>query len=168
MTPVDWRTIQRYSPKEYFYPDRLDDSIVRAMDRLAGLLKVKPRIIDDFRFTSDNKNSQHLKGLAVDFVVPSLDSLTVLNTLKASKMFSGIGIYTNENNAVSFHVDTRTDRSVENPAIWGATKDRTQGITDWIYTTMDSVVELIKEKKTPIFLLGIGALIVVMYLILKK
>lgn len=161
VTPVQWRFIQHYSPKEYLYPDRLDYSIVLAMDNLAGLLKIKPQIIDDFRFS--DTGSQHEIGRAVDFYVPNLDPLDVLDTIKKSKLFSGIGIYINEAGVVSFHGDTRTDRTTENPALWSGTKDP-EGLKKWIYSGIDNVTNLIKEKKTPVILLLLAIAALIIYL----
>lgn len=116
-----------------------------ALDFLSFQLPVKPQILSDFRFPSKGSTSQHGFGRAIDFVVPGADSLRVLEQIKKSKLFSGYGMYTNEKGVESFHVDTRTTRSVANPATWGAWKDRDAGVTSWQYVGLSNIVAKISK-----------------------
>lgn len=164
INPVNWSQIKNYSQKDFNFPMELDRSVVEALDGLATILPIKPIPIDDVRHTKTG--SQHELGRAVDFTVPGMDSLKVLQAMRESQLFSGIGFYTNENNVQSFHGDTRLDRSVANPAIWGAWKDRTRGITDWVYTGIDEIINLVKKKGINYIPWIVAAILV--YMIVKK
>lgn len=151
--PVRWDLLRYYSAADFNHPEKLDHKVVNGLDLLADRLHVKPVPIDDFRVSSKNPTSQHLLGRAIDFVVPGVDSLTVFREIRALKRFSGYGIYTNEKGAQSFHVDVRVDRTPEDPAVWGAWKDRKAGITSWQYTSAGFIIDLL--KKTPGTLLAV-------------
>lgn len=138
--PVDWSQIKNYSPSQFKYPYLLEDSVVSGLDALADKLPRSPIVIDDFRLQSDNPKSQHKLGRAIDFIVPGVDWSDVLAAIKDTAAFSGYGIYTNEKGALSYHVDTRTDRSPENPATWGAWKDRTANVFSWQYVGLSDII----------------------------
>ena len=145
---VDWSQIEFYGPSDFHYPDKLDHSVVYGLDRLAFVLGKKATILDDFRFVSKNRASQHLVGRAIDFTYPGLDSMKVLNAIRNHKLFSGIGMYVNQKGVVSFHVDTRTDRDPETPAIWGAQKGPNE--TEWVYTTLRSIIDIVEPAALPL------------------
>jgi len=161
---VDWSKIELYGPSDFHYPDKLDHSVVYALDRLGLALNRKAVILDDFRFVSKNRTSQHLVGRAIDFTYPDLDSMKVLNTIHYVGLFTGYGMYVNAAGVVSFHGDTRTDRSPSDPATWGAQKG--VGETEWVYTTLRSIVDFVGPAALP---LGwIVAMLVGIYFLARK
>lgn len=146
--PVDWSVIRFYKREEFASPDKLDHTIVSALDSFVDVLGVKPVVIDDWRERKNEEDkSQHANGLALDFIVTGLDSLVVLDKIKESRLFTGFGLYTNENNIQSFHVDRRTDRTCDDPATWGGWKDRDKGIESWQYVGLQDLIEVVKKNK---------------------
>lgn len=142
ITPTDWSQLQNYRPEDFKHPEKLDHGVVAGLDRLATVLGVKAIILSDYRLLSAISKSQHGLGRAIDFTYPGLDSVVVLDAIRDLKCFSGYGMYVNEKTlGVSFHVDTRTDRSPESPATWGATKDQRTGQVAWAYVSLRSVVD---------------------------
>lgn len=142
ITPTDWSQIQNYRPDDFKHPEKLDHGVVLGLDNLARKLGVKAIILSDYRVVSDISKSQHGLGRAIDFTYPGLDSVLVLNSIPGLNCFSGYGMYVNEQTfGVSFHVDTRVDRTPESPATWGATKDQRTGQVAWAYTSLRSIVD---------------------------
>ncbi len=139
---TDWSQIQNYRPEDFEHPEKLDRAVVVGLDRVATELCVKAVILSDFRVVSDVSKSQHGLGRALDFTYPNVDSALVLDAIRDSKCFSGYGMYVNEQTlGVSFHVDTRVDRTPESPATWGASKDQRTGQVAWAYTSLRSIVD---------------------------
>ena len=162
--PVDWSRITFYQPDDFSYPDKLDHSVVHALDRLAFVLNRCAVILDDFRFQSKNRSSQHLVGRAIDFTYPGLDSTRVLDAIHNTALFSGYGYYINAAGVASFHADTRTDRSPKTPATWGAQKG--PGQTEWEYTSLRSILDFVRKAALP---LGwIVAMLVGIYFLARK
>lgn len=169
MQPVQWSNVRNYSRVDFAYPDKLDNSIVAALDRFTATTGFKAKILDDFRaYTAGNPNSRHAWGDAVDVYFPGADSLAVLAAAESSGLFDGLGIYLNERGAVSFHFDKRGSR-----ARWGAfvgpaqseTGDRSntyttlQAVVDRVQRLTGQVVETVKKNPT------IAALVVVLGLL---
>lgn len=146
--PVDWSRIKFYEPSDFKHPEKLEHSVVWGLDRLAFALGKKAIILSDYRLTSKFADSMHLHGRAIDFTYPDLDSMEVLNTIRNTALFSGVAMYVNAAGIVSFHVDTRTDRSPESPATWGAQKGPNE--TEWVYTTLRSIIDVVGPTALPI------------------
>jgi len=163
-----WASLRWYRKSDFSHPDNLDWSVVTALDQLSTKLGQKATVLSDYRPT-DTKfpNSQHLVGRAIDVSFPGLDSLQVLGVIRSSRLFSGFGLYTNDQNVQSFHVDTRTARTVDNPATWGDVIDHSTGKRVDSYTSLDAVINLVKKNAGTI---GLGVLIlgVAAFLILRK
>lgn len=157
---TDWSLVRNYRPGDFKHPEKLDFHVIQGVDRLTSILGVKLIILDDFRTFSKIADSQHLFGRAIDFTCPTVDSMTVLDTIGNMKWFSGYGMYVNERGVVSFHVDTRTDRSPDNPATWGASKDRGIGPVEWTYTSLRSIIDQYFPAAVPAFvwvlIMGVG------------
>ncbi len=157
---TDWSQVVNYQPGDFKHPEKLDFHVVQGVDRLTSILGVKLLILDDFRTFSKMKDSQHLLGRALDFTCPTVDSMTVLDAIRDMKWFSGYGMYVNERGVVSFHVDTRTDRSPDNPATWGASKDRRIGPVEWTYTSLRSIIDQYFPAAVPalvwVLIMGVG------------
>lgn len=158
-----WSLLKYYRPGDFRYPDKLDFSVVNALDILTSNLGVKAHVLSDWRPVSAKRpGSQHPLGRAIDPVWPDLDPLTVLQAIKSSRLFTGFGLYRNEKGVHSFHLDTRTDRDPMTPATWGALiyrqPDPTTGalVRTTEYTSLDHLVRFVKTKAA----LGIGALVV--------
>lgn len=143
---ADWSTMMYLAPGDFTRPDDLDPSVVWGLDRLASRFGVKPIVLDDVSPRPNNPGSQHPKGTAIDFTFPTIDSVQVMNAIEDMKFFTGYGMYVNEKGAVSFHVDRRSDRTPDNPATWGAWKDRDRGIHHWQYTGLQTIVDQVKKK----------------------
>jgi len=137
---------------DFRYPDKLEWSVVKALDDFSVRLGRRPVILSDARpFDPANPNSQHGNGRAIDVAWPGADSLDVLGQLKSAQLFSGFGLYTNPNNAQSFHLDTRVNRTVTNPALWGNEIEYVNGKRVDHYTTLERVVELVKKNSLTVF-----------------
>lgn len=156
LNPVDWSVLRYYEPADFKHPDKLDHTAVAALDSLVDALGTKPEVIDDWRPPVAGKDSQHPLGRALDWVVPGLDSLVVLDKIRTSRLFNGFGFYTNERGAQSFHTDTRTDRTFNNPATWGAWKNREAGIEQWQYVAISDVIAMVKKSPAVGLLLIMG------------
>lgn len=143
--PVDWNMLRFLKETDFQYPDRMDKSVVLALDFLCFQVHAIPKIISDYRFPETASTSQHGLGRAIDFTIPGSDSLQILGIIEKSKLFSGYGMYTNEKGVESFHVDTRTTRTRSNPATWGAWKDASKGITSWQYVGLANIVAKISK-----------------------
>lgn len=157
-----WQSLIYLSPADFTSPDLMGWPVVSSMDRLIHLLGVKPIIIDSYRRPdASNTDSQHPKGLAIDFTVPGVDSIRVLETVRGSKLFTGYGMYQNEINAQSFHVDRRTDRTVTDPATWGGLitrpfdPDLQRHVRKTEYVGLQAVVDLVKKNSQPVLALSV-------------
>ena len=140
---TDWSRLRWYKPGDFKHPEKLDFGVVSGLDHLATALGVKAVILSDYRIGTpapSGKPSQHSLGRAIDFAYPSVEPMTVLDTIRDMKHFSGYGMYVNERGVVSFHVDSRTDRSPESPATWGAERDRGTDQKVWTYTSLRSII----------------------------
>lgn len=154
ITKVDWSQILYYEPSDFKHPEKLDFSVVRGLDRLAAMLGRKAVILSDFRVGSlapSGEPSVHSLGRAIDFTYPGLDPMTVLKNIQVVKCFSGYGMYVNAAGVFSFHVDTRTSRTVENPATWGASKDVATAGVGWNYKTLASIINQYIPAAIPAF-----------------
>lgn len=119
LTVNQWASLLHLLPTDFEHPEKMEWSIVKALDDFIGILRSKPSIISDYREPQrGEKESQHHHGRAVDCVWPSLDPLQVGDTARSARLFNGLGIYKNEQDAVSFHFDTREERDVHDPALW--------------------------------------------------
>jgi len=158
-----WQSLRYYRPGDFSHPDKLDFSVVNALDIITSILGLKAHILSDWRpFSPERPGSQHPLGRAIDPTWPGLDPLTVLHHIKASRLFTGFGLYRNEQGAHSFHLDTRTDRDPMSPATWGAfiyrQPDPEGGgpIRTTEYTSLDHLVRFISTKTG----LGVGLMVV--------
>lgn len=162
---TQWGLIRYYRPGDFRYPDKLHFSVVHALDLLTARLGLKGYLLSDWRPVSPERpGSQHPLGRAVDAAWPGLDSLKVLKIIRDSRLFTGFGLYRNEKGAHSFHLDTRTETSVDSPATWGAVIYRQpdpvtgQVVRATEYTSLDHLVKYITTKaKTGV---TVGALVV--------
>lgn len=170
MQPVNWSAIRNYTRSDFAYPDKLDNSIIAALDRFTISTGFKAKILDDYRaYTVGNPNSRHAFGDAVDVYFPGADSLAVLAAAENSGLFDGLGIYLNDRQAVSFHFDKRGSK-----ARWGAFVGPAQGAAGErsnTYTTLQAVVDKVQQltgqvyelvKKNPI---PAAALVIVLALL---
>lgn len=180
--PVQWPTIRNYQQSDFSFPDKLEHSIIAALDRFTDLIGRKGAILSDYRaFTAGNPNSRHGKGDAVDVAFTGADPVAILQAAENSGLFDGIGIYLNERGAVSFHFDKRGTR-----ARWGAliapVTDPDTGVVSRVnsYTTLDAVLDKVKAlasagvevvtetvKKKPI-LVVIGLALIILLLSRKQ
>lgn len=140
-----WSRLGCYDRADFSFPDRLKDDVLLGLDKLADRIG-KAVILSDYREKSDVVESQHRLGRAIDFTYPGRDPGSVLEAIRDTKAFSGIGMYLNSKGAVSFHVDTRINRTPENPAIWGAIKAAPgQAGPGWSYMALDTVREVLRD-----------------------
>ena len=150
------------------YPEKMNVQIINALDQFVGQVGSKPQILSDYR---PNDPRQHGIGNAVDTVWNGVDPLGVWNKALASQLFSGLGIYINEKNIVSFHFDVRPDRHPSNPAIWG---DKIAYVYDPIlkdhvrrdeYTTASTIIDILKKNS----LIAIAAILLFAgYMIIRR
>jgi hypothetical protein len=163
ITGDQWNSLIHLKRADFHYPDKLEWSIVRALDIFISQVKSRPIILDDYR---PGDPRQHGKGRAVDTTWPGADAVDINRRAIASRLFSGIGIYVNPAGAGSHHFDTRTDHTPAQPATWGgiiehpfdeATNKNQKQIE---YTTMQRVVDLLKKSAGPIANLALMVLFV--------
>lgn len=152
-----WSSLLHYRRSDFSNPDNLDFSVVQGADRLTSILGVKGRVLSDWRpFSPSNPNSQHALGKAIDLEFPGLEPLDTLAKIESSKLFSGFGMYINEVGAVSYHVDTRTNRTVDAPATWGGIITRPmddttgQHVKRIAYVALSKVADMVKKKSGPV------------------
>lgn len=156
-----WSQLKILKRSDFKGPDKLEWSIVSALDKLLVSLNSRAVILSDWRdFDPKNPRSQHFKGRAIDFSIPGKNAIELLDKIKSAKLFSGVGIYINEAGGISFHVDTRVEKSVDQPALWGAFITRPGGVRNTAYVAMASVVDFIKKKApvVAVILLLLGVL----------
>ncbi len=140
---TDWTVLSWYKPGDFKHPEKLDFELVSGLENLAYVLDSKAIILSDFRIGAlapSGEASLHSLGRAIDFTYPGVDPMKVLDTIRNMNHFSGYGMYVNERGIVSFHVDTRTDRTPESPATWGASRDRGTDQKRWAYTSLRSII----------------------------
>lgn len=165
----DWLTIKNFSPATIPDSEKMDISIVKALDAFTSAYGVAPVFIDTWRPFVAGNPVWHNQGIAVDVAYPGRDPLDVLQAAESSGLFDGIGIYRNELGAVSFHFDKRGYR-----ARWGAEithkVDPATGKTvqNNAYTTLESIVALLGKKKVLLTGGGLVAILVLFLLLLKK
>lgn len=139
----------RFLSRDMFeYPDQVHFSILTALDTFIDryLNGQSIHILSDYR---PGDPRQHGVGRAIDFEVAGAIPTTVWSLLQGSKLFSGLGLYLNDRGAVSFHVDTRTTRTVDNPALWGDYIEHTDAGRVDSYTTVDAVLDMLKKNAGP-------------------
>lgn len=141
------------SETDFRHPDKMSPLTVSSLDRMVGLVGSKPNIISDWRpYDPESPNSRHYYGDAVDTAWPGVDPLTVLNLAFESQLWTGIGIYLNDQNAVSFHFDNRPGVSPTNPSKWGAFIThpydplKQANVQNNQYTTMQAILDVLKKK----------------------
>lgn len=158
-----WSRLHWLKRNNFNRPDYLDWSIVHAVDEfIADNIGIVPVILSDYR--PNDLDSQHSRGLAVDMYWPELDPLEVWEKARASKLFSGLGIYLNKAGVVSFHFDTRVDRTVENPALWGRFIEQSDNPITKGYVGADLVLDALKKKEW----LGLTVLGIAIYLMSRR
>lgn len=169
MSTTDWKSLRYLTPGDFSHPDQVHPSIVLAVDNLAVKLGTKPQVLSDVR-PDERASSQHSPvsgGRAIDTTWPGVDPLRVWDTARAMQQFSGLGVYLNQVGAVSFHMDTRTNRSVSNPATWGTLiKPGKDGHQERTETAANQVLAMIGRHATSLgVLLLFGA---ALYLLLGR
>ena len=115
-TDAVFGALKKLRPEQFQNPGAMKASILIAFDRFLVRLGLPAQILSEYRPGADG---QHGKGRAIDFIVPNADPLFIWQMIKSAGVFTGIGIYLNDKDYVSFHVDTRTDRTTSDPAEWG-------------------------------------------------
>lgn len=154
-----WKSLLHLTPDYFRYPDQMVFDVVYGLDLAISSVGAKPINLSDYR---PGDPRQHGLGRAVDVCWPDSDPLSVWQKLLALKVFSGLGIYLNDQGVVSFHVDTRLDRIPDNPALWGDfitypyNPDTKTHVRADQYTTADAVIEVLKKKSVTL----IGVLVI--------
>lgn len=152
LTSSQWALLRWLRPSDFVHPDQLHESVVFKLDALATQLDSKPVVLSDVR-PDERTTSQHSptqEGRAIDTTWPGVDPLQVWTAARNSGMFSGLGVYLNEQGAVSFHFDTRRDRTPADPALWGSLiEPGPHGERVKNYTTANVVLDLVKKKPVP-------------------
>ena len=170
MNAADWKLLLYLRPGDFLCPDQMQSSIVIALDRFIGQVGSRPVIVSDYR---PGDTGQHGRGFAVDTTWPGHEPLDIWSRAVSSRLFSGLGIYVNEVGAVSFHFDTRLDRNVSSPALWGAVithpldPDSGQHLQLNEYTTADVILDIIK-KKGVVLIISLGVFLLLYYLTRRR
>ncbi len=170
ITSAQWNSLLYLKRSDFRYPDAMQPEPVQFLDQLTGIIGSRPQILSDYR---PGDPRQHGQGKAIDTAWPGQDSERILNAIRTQKVWCGIGIYINDQGAVSFHTDTRSDRHPENPATWGglishpfdANTGQNKKVID--YTTLARVLDVVKKKGAGIAL-SLILLLFGIYLLTKK
>lgn len=162
LTVSEWESMLHLFPTDFEHPEHMQFAIVKALDDFIGIIKSKPTILSDYREPKPYEDeSQHHYGLAVDLTWPHLDPVEVWNTARAARLFTGLGIYKNEQDAVSFHFDRRRDRTVDDPALWSGDiihpydPDLGAHIKVITYHGVPFVLDYLKKKRRAISVLAV-------------
>jgi len=152
-----WASLLFLEPSFFQYPYEMDFSIVSALDRFIELVGSMPLNLSDYR---PGDPRQHGLGRAIDTTWPNRDPLEIWNLARQSHLFSGLGIYLNDRDVVSFHFDTRADRTPDDPALWGDfithsfDESTNSSVRQDEYTIAASVIDVIKKKSLTEFLVA--------------
>lgn len=166
LTAAEWSGLKMLRRNQFEFPDQLHPTVVIHLDALAQMLGVVPEVLSDVR-PAEREASQHSPeqgGRAIDTAWHGIDPVRVWETAKRSMLFSGLGIYLNERGAVSFHFDTRTDRTPANPAQWGTLIKPGAHGRERETTSAANVLELVKKKP----LLLVVPLSILLWLLLRR
>lgn len=169
LTAQQWQSLKHFSPANVPDSDKLEFSILKALDDFTSRLGTFPQFIDTWRPFKSGSPVWHNSGIAVDVAYPGMDPLQVLQAAESSGLFDGVGIYRNEAGAVSFHFDKRGYR-----ARWGAEithsvdPDTGRSVQSNAYTTLENIVALLTKKKVLLTGGGLVVILAVLLLLLKK
>lgn len=169
LSAQEWQSLKHFSPANVPESDKLQFSILKALDDFTERFGVAPLFLDTWRPYKAGSPVWHNSGIAVDVSYPNRDPLQVLQAAESSGLFDGIGIYRNEAGAVSFHFDKRGYR-----ARWGAEithePDPSTGLSVQknAYTTLENIVALLTKKKVLLTGGGLVVILAVLVLLLKK
>lgn len=170
VTSQQWQSLLHLKSADFKNPDKVDWSIVSALDHFATGLGAKPIIISDYRPLDQNRPSRHSTGKAVDTVWVGVAPDKLYNAARAFPEFDGVGIYVNELGGVSLHVDTTGVATT-----WGGQithpvdPDTGKHVEQIAYTTAAAVLSLIKKNATVIGGGGLMLLgLVLLLLLLRK
>lgn len=168
--PEQWQSLTYYRPEHFRHPEKLEWSVVLGADLLSLKLHKRGIVLSDYRLPSaQNPKSQHPLGRAIDLAFPGLSPLLVLEAIKNLGVFTGYGLYRNEKGAYSFHVDTRTDRTVLNPATWGGLISRTYdplkgAVKQIAYVGLAQVAKMVSEFPLGLLVAGLTLPIIIKWL----
>jgi len=158
---ADWGSLLNLRRSDFPHPDKVSWDLVQALDVATALLGVRPVILSDWRaYDPANSTTQHHisddLSRAVDVVFPNTDTVATWDRLLSMKLFTGLGIYQNDNNAQSFHLDTRIGRTVDEPATWGGVITHPFDVQSWKnvrkteYLSAAFVLDLVKKNGLPV------------------
>lgn len=169
ISPSQWLQLRHFTPANVPDSDKIQFSILQALDEFTGIIGARPVFLDVWRPVVSGSPVWHNQGIAVDVAYPDKDPLGVLQAAESSGLFDGIGIYRNERGAISFHFDKRGYK-----ARWGAEithavdPDTGKTVQQNAYTTLERIVDLIGKKKVLLTGGGVVVILVVLVLLLKK
>lgn len=150
-----FQDLKIYKPEDLPGWEKLDVGAVRKLDQLTvGMGRSTPLVLLSlYRSPEKNeavggaKDSMHLYGKAIDFVVPGDPVAWYREAEKVG--FTGIGLYVNPANAVSMHVDVRPT----GPARWS----RVDGVMSSIDKALDRIIAV--GLSAPVQAAGKGAIL---------
>lgn len=160
-TSTQWAGLINLKPSMFSGPQGMQPAILLIFDRFVSMVGSQPVILSDYR--PNDSDSQHRFGLAIDAYWPGKDPLSIWNLARGAGLFSGLGIYLNDKNVVSFHFDARTDRTPEKPALWGDFISHENGQRKDNYTTAEAVLNVlgnVSSKGLPLILLAAAVYLV--------
>lgn len=165
ISPQQWDSLRFLSQADFNYPEKMVWDTVSNLDTAASMVGTRPLILSDFR-PDERLTSQHRHGRAIDTTWPGQNPLRVWNVLRGAEMFSGLGVYVNEQGVASFHTDTRPERSAADPALWGGNithKSEYDGgpiVRATAYVAAADILDIIKKKApAALTILAVGFLL---------
>lgn len=167
ITPVQWASLRFLVRSDFQFPDQLAWDTVNHLDTAASIVGTKPIVLSDFR-PDERLTSQHRHGRAIDTTWPGQNPIHVWNVLRGVDLFSGLGVYVNENGVASFHTDTRPERSPSDPAMWGgnisqqAEYNGAPATRHIEYVTAAAVLDILK-KNIPVALTAVVAVTLLLW-----
>jgi len=93
MNAYDWDDMNYFKNNEFKNPDKMNYSLIYALDKLRDFVGVQIKIHCDYELRSNNK-SQHNFGNAVDCSASGISLLDFYLAAERFNIFTGIGIYT--------------------------------------------------------------------------
>lgn len=165
----EWLSLENFTPADIPDSDKMQFSIIKALDLFTNRVGLKPVFHDTWRPAQAGAPVWHNSGIAVDVSYPGRDPLAILQEAESSNLFDGVGIYRNEAGGVSFHFDKRGYK-----ARWGAEitrvvdPDTGKTVQKNAYTTLENIVALLTKKKVILTGGGLVVILVGLLLLLKK
>ena len=129
ITELDWDDVRHFKPKEFKYPDYLEQKLIFAFDDLRDYVDRKFIVHCDFDF----RKGWHSEGFAIDGHFENMHPFDQYEAACRFDDFNGIGFYLWWNNP-GIHGDTRPRNKTEHDARWFSPyREKVKGVWKPVY-----------------------------------